>query len=103
MGSSMQSSSTLGSTTPGFCTPAPPQEQTKGCNTTPSVPIDGAITTKITRIVVVRTTTATIRYTLHPKDASSLRWLAEPPEGITPFTVVELVRTPTTEEERRGH
>jgi hypothetical protein len=36
----------------------------------PSVPVDGAITTKITWVVTARTATATIRYTLHPKDAS---------------------------------
>jgi hypothetical protein len=31
---------------------------------------DGAITTKITQAVAARTATATIRYTLHPKDTS---------------------------------
>jgi hypothetical protein len=36
----------------------------------PIVSADEAITTKITRAVATRTATATIQYTLHPKDAS---------------------------------
>jgi hypothetical protein len=72
-GSSTQSFSTLGSTTPGSYTSAaslPPQERTKGGDTTLTVPADGAITTKITRAVAAQTATTTIWYTLHPKDAS---------------------------------
>jgi hypothetical protein len=37
-----------------------------------------------------------------PRTQVDLGRLAIPPKGITPFTVADLVRTPTTEEERRG-
>jgi hypothetical protein len=37
-----------------------------------------------------------------PRTQVDLGWLAGPQEGITPFTMARLVRTPTTEEERRG-
>jgi hypothetical protein len=53
---------------PGSCmsvTSTPPQEWTKGDDTTPAVPVNGAITTKITRATV-----ATIRSALLPKVAS---------------------------------
>jgi hypothetical protein len=37
-----------------------------------------------------------------PRTQVDLEWLVGPPEGITPFTMAGLVRTPTTKEERRG-
>jgi hypothetical protein len=37
-----------------------------------------------------------------PMSQVDLGWLAGPPEGITPFTVAVLIRTPATEEQERG-
>jgi hypothetical protein len=37
-----------------------------------------------------------------PRTQVDLGWLAGQPEGITPFTVAELVRTTATEEQERG-
>jgi hypothetical protein len=65
----------------------PPQEWTEGSDPTPTVPIDGAITTKITQAAAARATAATVRCELQPKNTSSL--LAGPPEGITLFTVAK--------------
>jgi hypothetical protein len=79
-GSSTQSSSTLGSYSSAAL--PPPQEQTKGGDTAPSVPVHGTVATKSTQV--------------------DLGWLAGPPEGTTPFTVVGLVRAPATEERERG-
>jgi hypothetical protein len=60
----------MDSNTLGFCTSATPQERTKGGDAAPTVPTDGAITTKITWAAAARTATATIQCTLHPKVTS---------------------------------
>jgi hypothetical protein len=68
----------------------------------PSVSADGAITTKTTRVVTPGPPLPPFGTPYIPKTQVDLGRLAGPPEAITPFTVVGLVRTPTTEEERRG-
>jgi hypothetical protein len=80
----------------------PLQEWTKGNDTTPTVRANGVITTKIIRAVAARAAAVTVRCTLHPRSQVDLGWLTEPLEGITPFTVARLVRTPTTEEQEKG-
>jgi hypothetical protein len=69
----MLGSSPLGASTSGSCTSAPPmpvQERTKGGDPAPVVPIDGAITTNITRAITARDATATIRCAIQPKITS---------------------------------
>jgi hypothetical protein len=65
LGSTLLGSSMLDSCTSAALTS--PQEQTKGDDTAPIVPANGAITTKSTRAVDALAVAATVRCALHPK------------------------------------
>jgi hypothetical protein len=80
----------------------PPQERTKGDDTAPTVSAHGTITTKITWLLLLGPPLPPFGAPYTARSQVNFGRLARPPEGITPFMVAGLVRTPAIEEQERG-